>query len=92
MIWFACCRLVLVASSCNRLQKALGILQYVNPELKEVYRWLEEEFHPLQLCQKLSPIFEWLKTQDKLAQYVAPLRQITLMRLMKQVCSPFQLT
>lgn len=33
---------------------AMGVMQYVNPELKDLYSWLEQQYHPLQLCSKVG--------------------------------------
>jgi len=63
----------------------MNIMQYVPPQLKEVYSLLEQTYHPLQLCKKLGPILEWLKEQKKLAHYVKPLQNIAVIRLLKQL-------
>lgn len=31
-------------------------MQYVVPEVKELYNWLEVDFHPLKLCSRVSKV------------------------------------
>jgi translation initiation factor 3 subunit A len=39
----------------------MNIMAFVNPNLKDLFSVLEDEFHPLQLCQKVSfPEFPWV--------------------------------
>ena len=46
---------------------------------------LEEEFDPLNLYKRVLPILEGLQENQLLGQYVDPLKEITLVRLIKQV-------
>lgn len=62
-------------------------MQHVVPELKDLYSWLEQQFHPLQLCHKVQPIFDYLATQEALAHYIKPLQDTVMMRLFQQVGS-----
>lgn len=61
------------------------VLQLLSPELQQLYQFLEVDFDPLHLCSKVTPIFESLDSQNTLKQYVEPLKEITLVRLIKQV-------
>lgn len=61
------------------------VLQLLSPELQQLYEYLEVDFDPLHLCSKVTPILESLDSQESLKQYVEPLREITLVRLIKQV-------
>lgn len=54
-------------------------------ELQELYQHLEVDFDPLELCAKVVPILEQLEEQEHVGQYVGLLREITLVRLIKQV-------
>eukprot|EP00730_Choanoeca_flexa_P001158 TRINITY_DN10507_c0_g2_i1.p1 TRINITY_DN10507_c0_g2~~TRINITY_DN10507_c0_g2_i1.p1 ORF type:complete len:1047 (+),score=377.33 TRINITY_DN10507_c0_g2_i1:41-3181(+) len=63
----------------------MNIMSFVNPKLKDLFSLLEEEFHPLQLCQKTQPIFEFLAGDAKFEQYVKPLQYVVVMRLLKQL-------
>jgi len=46
---------------------------------------LEVDFDPLHLCSKVLPILEGLESKEVLGQYVEPLKEISLVRLIKQV-------
>ncbi|MGH0130345.1 UNVERIFIED_CONTAM: hypothetical protein FKN15_042182 [Acipenser sinensis] len=35
-----------------------NLLQYVVPDVKELYNWLEVEFHPLKLCDRVAQIYQ----------------------------------
>lgn len=62
-----------------------NIMQHVSPELKDLYSAIEEQFQPLQLSNKVKPIFEFLSSQDKYKQYVKPLQHIVMLRLLRQL-------
>lgn len=61
------------------------MLAMAAPELQDLFRALEEDFNPLELCKKIGPMLEYIEKQPKLAQYSARIKQIAMMRLMKQV-------
>eukprot|EP00054_Salpingoeca_dolichothecata_P012469 m.69177 g.69177 ORF g.69177 m.69177 type:complete len:1174 (-) comp19963_c2_seq1:181-3702(-) len=63
----------------------LNIMNYVPEELKLLYTYLEEEFHPLQLTKKMTPVFEYIEKNEKLSHYLQPLRDVVFMRLLKQL-------
>lgn len=67
------------------LQLSHEVLPLLGPELQQLYRYLEVDFDPLHLCSKVMPILESLETQEHLKQYVEFIREITLVRLIKQV-------
>ena len=48
---------------------------------------MEEDFAPLQLCSKTNKIFEFLAESAELdfSQYIKPLQEICIVRLLKQV-------
>ena len=69
-----------------RFQLKFNMIQHVHPELQNLYRWLELEFHPLKLSTRVTSSLEFLQTQDDLSQYVSALQDITITRLLKQVC------
>ncbi|CAF4451610.1 unnamed protein product, partial [Rotaria sp. Silwood2] len=69
-----------------------GVLNFVHPELKDMYEWLEVEFHPLYLSSKME---EGIKFVEKLAQpeysqYMPALRDVTVVRLLQQVSQVYQ--
>jgi len=67
-----------------------NVISYVPPELVNLYRWLEVEFHPLQLTERVQSAMESLKDKEELAQYVPALQAITVTRLIKQVSQVYQ--
>jgi hypothetical protein len=77
---FKCCYIVSFSLQLNH-----DVLQLVSPELHQLYQCLEVDFDPLSLCSKVMPILEGLESQDALKQYMEPLKDITLVRLIKQV-------
>ncbi|XP_013781691.1 eukaryotic translation initiation factor 3 subunit A-like [Limulus polyphemus] len=65
-----------------------GVIQYAHPHLQDLYRWLEVEFHPLKLCNRVSQCIDFLnKWEDcpDLKQYIPCLQNLTIMRLLKEV-------
>ncbi len=62
-----------------------SVLQYVPSELQQLYQYLETEFNPLLLCGRVTPILDGLQGNEQMEQYVEPLKEITLVRLIKQV-------
>jgi translation initiation factor 3 subunit A len=66
---------------------AMNILANVDPEVKCLFSLLEEQFAPLQLCQKIKPVFDFLEKSEHLSQYVKPLQYVVVMRVLKQVCA-----
>ena len=69
----------------HHTQLRYAILQHLPTELQQLYQLLEVEYNPLQLCKKVMPILEGLTGHEPLEQYVEPLKEITLVRLIKQV-------
>ena len=43
------------------------------------------DFNPLTLCRKVKPLLEFLSTNDDTTVYIEPLKQVTLVRFVKQV-------
>ena len=62
-----------------------NVLQFVPADLQQLHQYLEVEFNPLLLCKRVSPIIEALESDDVLKDYVEPLRETTLVRLIKEV-------
>lgn len=62
------------------------MVPYVLPELRELFNWLEVEFHPLMLCNRVDGVLTFLEGSDiDLAQYIPSLQTNALVRLLKQV-------
>ena len=41
-------------------QVRFNLMQYIVPEVKEVYNWLEVEFHPLKLSGRVTKVMNGL--------------------------------
>eukprot|EP00124_Ichthyophonus_hoferi_P005504 Ihof_evm1s816 gene=Ihof_evmTU1s816 len=78
------------ASLINDL-RTKNVLQHVPSEVSQLFTWLEEEFHPLQLCKKVAPVLEWMTQREDLAAYVTPLKTVALIRLLQQVSKVYQI-
>ena len=67
------------------LQVKYNIVQFVYPELQNLYQWLEVEFHPLKLASRVQGSLDFIAKKDDLAPYIPALQDITIMRVIKQV-------
>ena len=61
------------------------MLQYAPDELRQLYQLLEMEYDPLSLCTHVTPILTSLEENDVLKQYMEPLKEVTVVRLIKEV-------
>merc|ERR1719342_3702 len=74
---------------CNRF----GVVANSGQQMKDLYNWIEVDFHPLQLCEKVDTSLKALEQSEDagvLGQYAQPLRDMTLIRLLKQVAQVYQ--
>ena len=65
-----------------------GVVAAAGKQMRELYNWLEVDFHPLALCAKMDASLKELEAGEEagaLVQYAEPLRDMTLVRLLKQV-------
>ncbi|XP_060781247.1 eukaryotic translation initiation factor 3 subunit A isoform X1 [Neoarius graeffei] len=71
-----------------------NLLQYIISDVKELYSWLEVDFHPLKLCGRVTKVLDWVKDQAEkepdLQQYVPHLQNNTILRLLQQVAQIYQ--
>uniref|UniRef100_A0A8C1DN58 Eukaryotic translation initiation factor 3 subunit A n=2 Tax=Cyprinus carpio TaxID=7962 RepID=A0A8C1DN58_CYPCA len=71
-----------------------NLLQYIVPEVKELYNWLEVDFHPLKLCGRVTKLLNWVRDQAEkesdLLHYVPHLQNNTILRLLQQVAQIYQ--
>jgi len=70
-----------------------NVVTAASPEMQDLYNWLEVEFHPLNLCEKVDLKLKDIDENEELAslkQYDKALRDITLIRLLKQVAQVYQ--
>ncbi|PVU96736.1 hypothetical protein BB561_001006 [Smittium simulii] len=64
----------------------LDIFSFVRPELCPIYELLEDKFHPLSICKKLTPILrDNLSANSEEARYIPLLCNVTLTRLIQQL-------
>ncbi|KAL9061589.1 MAG: hypothetical protein Q9162_000121 [Coniocarpon cinnabarinum] len=69
---------------------AKGLLKRARPEIRELYNILEVDFHPLSICQKISPILAQIGSDPELGKYVLPLQQVILTRLFQQLSQVYE--
>jgi len=81
---------------------AKGVMTYVPQEVKDLYHLLENDFHPLDLSDKVQPLLGKLsKLSDKLSsaspvpevqleQYIPALERLTALRVLQQVSQVYQ--
>ncbi|KAK8158320.1 hypothetical protein BC567DRAFT_244652 [Phyllosticta citribraziliensis] len=67
-----------------------GLLRKCRPEIRDLYNILEVDFHPLSICQKISPILTQIGTDPEMQKYVAPLQQVILTRLFQQLSQVYE--
>ncbi|CAF3677801.1 unnamed protein product [Rotaria socialis] len=69
-----------------------GVLNFVHPELKNMYEWLEVEFHPLRISSKMEEGIQFVENlaQPEYSQYMPALRDVTVVRLLQQVSQVYQ--
>ena len=64
-----------------------NIISLTVTELQNLYEWLEVDFDPLSLCERITTVIEYLKLDENssLQQYIPALQDVALMRLVRQV-------
>ena len=69
-----------------------GVLNFVYPELKNMYEWLEVEFNPLKLSAKMEESIRFVErlSQPEYSQYMPALRDVTAVRLLQQISQVYQ--
>ncbi|RDW83219.1 eukaryotic translation initiation factor 3 subunit A [Coleophoma crateriformis] len=67
-----------------------GLLKRARPEIRELYNILEVDFHPLSICQKISPILSKIGADAEMEKYVLPLQQVILTRLFQQLSQVYE--
>ena len=69
----------------------MNVQQHIMPQLQDLYQYLEKDFCPLQLCTRVNAFFEFLLENEELelSQYIKPLQEVAIVRLLKQVLSGF---
>jgi translation initiation factor 3 subunit A len=64
---------------------AKNLLGKTSAKVKDLYKLLEVEFHPLNIGKQISPILESLSGNAELSKYVEPLHQVILTRVLQQL-------
>ena len=72
----------------DALSKAL--LKRARPEIRDLYNILEVDFHPLSICEKISPILTKIGTDPEMEKYILPLQQVILTRLFQQLSQVYE--
>ncbi len=72
----------------DALSKAL--LRRARPEIRDLYNILEVDFHPLSICQKISPILAQIGADEEMQKYIIPLQQVILTRLFQQLSQVYE--
>eukprot|EP00252_Welwitschia_mirabilis_P011385 TRINITY_DN2560_c0_g2_i1.p1 TRINITY_DN2560_c0_g2~~TRINITY_DN2560_c0_g2_i1.p1 ORF type:complete len:988 (-),score=247.89 TRINITY_DN2560_c0_g2_i1:58-3021(-) len=79
-----------------------GVMTYVPQEVKDLYHLLENEFHPLDLAERVQPLLAKLsQISDKLSsaspvpevqldQYIPALERLTALRVLQQASQVYQ--
>lgn len=67
-----------------------GLLKRARPEIRELYNILEVDFHPLSICNKISPILAKIGADAEMEKYVLPLQQVILTRLFQQLSQVYE--
>lgn len=70
----------------------MNVQQHIMPQLQDLYHFLERDFSPLKLCARVNVFFEFLLNNDELelSDYVKPLQEVSIARLLKQVSQVYQ--
>ncbi|KOS18069.1 Eukaryotic translation initiation factor 3 subunit A [Escovopsis weberi] len=67
-----------------------SLLQRARPEIRDLYNILEVDFHPLSICQKISPILTKIGEDAEMEKYILPLQQVILTRLFQQLSQVYE--
>uniref|UniRef100_A0A8D8F007 Eukaryotic translation initiation factor 3 subunit A n=1 Tax=Culex pipiens TaxID=7175 RepID=A0A8D8F007_CULPI len=70
----------------------LNVLQLAAPQFQNLYKWLEVEFDPLNLCSRVQGVIEEITADENspYTQYTQALQDVTLVRLVRQVSQVYQ--
>ncbi|XP_055585643.1 eukaryotic translation initiation factor 3 subunit A [Uranotaenia lowii] len=70
----------------------LNVLQLAAPQFQNLYKWLEVEFDPLNLCSHVQSVIDEITADENspYTQYTQALQDVTLVRLVRQVSQVYQ--
>lgn len=67
-----------------------SLLRRAIPQIRDLYNILEVDFHPLSICQKISPILSQIGADEEMQKYILPLQQVILTRLFQQLSQVYE--
>ncbi len=67
-----------------------SLLRRARREIRDLYNILEVDFHPLSICQKISPILTQIGEDAEMEKYIVPLQQVILTRLFQQLSQVYE--
>lgn len=73
----------------NLFQVRLNVVNLATAQLQELYNCLEVDFNPLTLCKRVQAVTDSLQGHGD-EQYIPPLQDVTLVRLIRQVSQVYQ--
>lgn len=70
----------------------MNVINLASPQLQDLYNWLEVDFHPLLLCNRVHEVIVSLQSEENspLQQYILALQDVTLVRLVRQIAQVYQ--
>nr|CAH7733430.1 unnamed protein product [Callosobruchus chinensis] len=70
----------------------VNVVNLASPQLQDLYTWLEVDFHPLLLCERVHGVIKSLEAEENslLQQYIPALQDVTLVRLVRQIAQVYQ--
>uniref|UniRef100_A0A6G1SGM1 Eukaryotic translation initiation factor 3 subunit A n=1 Tax=Aceria tosichella TaxID=561515 RepID=A0A6G1SGM1_9ACAR len=73
--------------------KRMGYLQHAYQPLQDLYRYLELDFHPLAMCERVQGIIQFIENCEEcpdVKNYTETLKSIAIYRLLKGVSQVYQ--
>lgn len=72
--------------------KRMGYLQHAYQPLQDLYRYLEVDFHPLAICERVQNVIQFIEKSEELDinNYVGALKNIAILRLLKGVSQVYR--
>ncbi|KAF7274038.1 hypothetical protein GWI33_013274, partial [Rhynchophorus ferrugineus] len=71
----------------------VNVVNLATPQIQDLYKWLEIDFDPLNLCSRVNGVISFIQTDEtsiSLQQYIPALQDVTLVRLVRQVAQVYQ--
>lgn len=70
----------------------MNVVQLSAPQFQNLYKWLEIDFNPLNLCNNVQSVIDYINSDENspLIQYIESLQDVTLVRLVRQISQVYQ--